>query len=220
MAGRRRLLVVMDVDSTFITQEVIELLAEHAGTQSEVAAVTEAAMRGEIDFAASLEARCRTLAGLPVSVFEDVRRAVRVSPGAAVLVSTLLDRGDAVGLVSGGFVEIVEPLARDHGIRHARANRLEVRGGRLTGAVVPPVVDRAAKAAALGEFADLEGLPLQHTVAIGDGANDLDMLAAAGLGIAFNAKPVVRSQADAALTSPSLADALPLIDAHRDARVG
>jgi phosphoserine phosphatase len=196
-----RRLVVMDVDSTFITAEVIELLAEHAGTRDEVAAITEAAMRGELDFAASLHARVATLAGLPTRVFDEVRATVQVSPGAAELVAFLAERDWPLALVSGGFIEIVGPLARSYGITRARANALEVDDvGRLTGRVTGPVVDRAAKAAALREYAAAEGIDLADTVAIGDGANDLDMIAAAGTGIAYNAKPVVAAQADHSVT--------------------
>lgn len=207
----------MDVDSTFIREEVIELLAGHAGREAEVAAVTEAAMRGEIDFADSLRARCRALEGLDVGVFEQVYRAVRVTPGADVLLAGLSRRGDAVGLVSGGFVEIVEPLARAHGIPHVHANRLEVVEGRLTGRVDGEIVDRAGKERALRRFAEQEGIPMSRTVAIGDGANDLDMMAAAGLGIAFGAKPVVQAQADEVLDGSSLAAVLDLVEEWADA---
>lgn len=212
--GRR--LVVMDVDSTLIQDEVIELLAAHAGREAEVAAVTERAMRGEIDFSDSLHHRVAALAGLPASVLDDVRDAVRLTPGARTLVATLQDLGFAVGLVSGGFIEVVRPLADSLGIRHAHANALEVVDGRLTGRVAGPVVDRAAKAETLRRFAELEGLPLSRTVAIGDGANDLDMLAAAGLGIAFNAKPTVRASADTSLSQPYLDAVLYLLGFSRE----
>ena len=216
LARRGRRLVVMDVDSTLIQDEVIELLAEHAGRAAEVAAVTEAAMRGELDFAQSLHARVATLAGLPASVLQEVRDAVRLTPGARTLVRTLKRLGFTVAVVSGGFVEVVEPIARELGVDHVRANRLEVVDDLLTGRVVGEVVDRAGKAAALREFADLEGLPLARTVAIGDGANDLDMLAAAGLGVAFNAKPMVRHQADTALNVPYLDAVLFLLGISRE----
>ncbi|WP_255347042.1 phosphoserine phosphatase SerB [Cellulomonas sp. HZM] len=192
-------LLVMDVDSTLITGEVIEMLATHAGTQEQVAAVTERAMRGELDFAASLHERVATLVGLPASVLDDVRAAVELSPGARELVTSVQRAGWTVGLVSGGFVEIVRPLAATLGIELVRANRLEVVDGRLTGRVTGAVVDRAAKAVALADYARESGVALERTVAIGDGANDLDMLAAAGFGIAYNAKPVVVEQADAAV---------------------
>ncbi|GMA31050.1 phosphoserine phosphatase SerB [Litorihabitans aurantiacus] len=206
-----RRLVVMDVDSTFITAEVVELLAEHAGARAEVAAITEAAMRGELDFAASLHARVATLAGLPTSVFEDVRARLEVSPGVPELVAFLAERRWPLALVSGGFIEVVRPLAASFGITRTRANALEVDGeGRLTGRVSGPVVDRAAKAAALREYAAADGVDLADTVAIGDGANDLDMLALAGTGVAFNAKPVVAEQADHAITG-SLAAVIDLL---------
>jgi len=187
----------MDVDSTLITQEVVELLAEHAGSRAEVADITERAMRGELDFTESLRARVATLAGLPVSVFEAVLVEVVVTPGAVELLAELDRRGWPVGLVSGGFVEVVGPLAGRLGIPRFHANALEVEHGALTGRVAGEVVDRAVKARTLREFAAGAGVPLDRTVAIGDGANDLDMLATAGFGIAFNAKPVVCEQADA-----------------------
>jgi phosphoserine phosphatase len=198
MNGRQHLLV-MDVDSTLIEQEVIELLAERAGTREEVAAVTEAAMRGEIDFAASLAARVATLAGLPESVIADAAADVTLTPGARELIDTLHEHGWTVALVSGGFAEIVGPLAESLGIGLYRANRLETADGILTGRTTGPVIDRAAKAAALREFATQLGVESADTVAIGDGANDLDMIAAAGLGIAFNAKPAVREAADVSI---------------------
>jgi phosphoserine phosphatase len=216
LARRGRRLVVMDVDSTLIQDEVIELLAAHAGREAEVAAVTEAAMRGELDFAASLRQRVAVLEGLPASVLDEVRAAIRLSPGARTLVRTLKRLGFTVAVVSGGFIEIVGDLARELGIDHARANRLEVVDGRLTGRLVGDIVDRAGKAAALRAFADEAGLPLSRTVAIGDGANDLDMLEVAGLGIAFNAKPVVREQADTAVSVPYLDAVLFLLGITRE----
>lgn len=188
-------LIVTDVDSTFFRQEVIELIAEHAGTRDEVAAVTERAMRGELDFAASLRERVATLAGVPVAALDKVRAAVELTPGARELVAECQARGWAFGLVSGGFAEIVEPIAQELGITLLRANRLEVADGVLTGRTVGPVIDRAAKAATLREWAAALDIPLEHTVAVGDGANDLGMIEIAGVGVAFNAKPVVRAQA-------------------------
>jgi len=209
-------LVVMDVDSTFIQQEVIELIAAHDACEAEVAAVTERAMRGEIDFAESLRARVALLQGLPVSVLDEVRDEIVLTPGARTLVRTLKRLGDTVALVSGGFLEIVGPVAAELDIDHVLANRLEVVDGRLTGRVQGPIVDRAGKAAALRRFATEAGLPLSRTVAIGDGANDLDMLAAAGLGIAFNAKPLVRERADATVNVPYLDAVLFLLGITRE----
>ncbi|WP_307858242.1 phosphoserine phosphatase SerB [Cellulomonas fulva] len=194
-------LLVMDVDSTLITGEVIEMLADHAGSRALVTEITERAMRGELDFAASLHERVATLAGLPTSVLDEVLAAIELSPGARELVAAVQERGWAVGLVSGGFVELVGPLAASLGITLFRANALEVADGRLTGRVTGPVVDRAAKAVALRDYAGAVGVDVARAVAIGDGANDLDMLTAAGFGIAFNAKPVVAAQADAVLGS-------------------
>ncbi len=201
----------MDVDSTLITGEVIEMLAGHAGSRAQVAEITERAMRGEIDFATSLHERVATLAGLPATVVQEVRDELVLSPGAERLVAALHAARWPLGLVSGGFAEVVEPLAASLGIGFVRANRLEIVDGRLTGRVSGPVVDRAAKAEALRELAALHGIPLERTVAIGDGANDLDMLALAGLGIAYNAKPVVCDQADVAVLGQPLDAVLTLL---------
>ncbi|MHB1473466.1 MAG: phosphoserine phosphatase SerB [Dermatophilaceae bacterium] len=216
LARRGRRLVVMDVDSTLIQDEVIDLLAARAGRESEVAAVTSAAMRGELDFAESLRARVSTLAGLPVSVLDEVRADIRLTAGARTLVRTLKRLGFTLAVVSGGFIEVVGPLAAELGIDHAHANRLEVKDGFLTGALVGEIVDRQGKAEALRRFAAAERLPLSRTVAIGDGANDLDMLATAGLGIAFNAKPIVREQADTAVNVPYLDAVLYLLGITRE----
>jgi phosphoserine phosphatase len=216
LARRGRRLVVIDVDSTLIQDEVIELLAAHANREADVAIVTSAAMRGELDFAESLRARVALLAGLPVSVLDEVRAAIRLTPGARTLVRTLKRLGFTVAAVSGGFIEVVRPLAEELDIDHAHANRLEVRDGFLTGALVGEIVDRHGKAEALRRFAAEESLPLSRTVAIGDGANDLDMLAAAGLGIAFNAKPIVREQADTTVNVPYLDAVLYLLGITRE----
>ncbi|MDP3713854.1 MAG: phosphoserine phosphatase SerB [Mycobacteriales bacterium] len=213
---RARRLVVMDVDSTLVQGEVIEMLAAEAGCEAEVAAVTSAAMAGELDFEESLRARVALLEGLPVEAVDRVRAAVELTPGARTLVRTLKRLGYAVGVVSGGFTAVTDDLAASLGLDHARANVLEVVDGRLTGRVVGAVVDRAAKATALREFAALEGLTMAQTVAIGDGANDLDMLDAAGLGIAFNAKPVVREAADTGISVPWLDTVLYLLGITRD----
>lgn len=202
----------MDVDSTLITTEVIEMLAVRAGSGEEVTRITESAMRGEIDFGESLVQRVQTLAGLRTTVFAEVIQDIVFTPGAPELIRELQNHGWEVALVSGGFEEIVAGLASQLNISLFRANRLEEQDGVLTGRTVGPVIDRAAKAVALREYAEQLGVPLSHTIAIGDGANDLDMLAAAGFGIAFNAKPVVQQQADASVKSASMLEVLNLID--------
>jgi phosphoserine phosphatase len=211
-----RKLVVMDVDSTLIQQEVIELLGAKAGKAEEIKAITEAAMRGELDFEASLRARVALLAGLPDSVIDEVRSEVLLTPGARTLVATLKKLGHSVAVVSGGFTSVIEPLLKELEIAHYRANTLEIIDGKLTGQVIGPVIDRAAKATALRDFAAIEGVTLEQTIAIGDGANDLDMIAAAGLGIAFNAKPAVKAAADSALTAPYLDSVLYLLGITRE----
>lgn len=197
-------LLIMDVDSTLIKQEVIELLAAHAGREAEVAAVTEAAMRGELDFAQSLHHRVRALEGLPATVIEEVVARIELSDGAERLVEAYLGAGHRVGVVSGGFSQVLAPLADRLRLSFAKANELEVVGGVLTGRVAGAVVDRREKERTLRAEAEHAGIPIAATVAVGDGANDLDMLAAAGLGVAFNAKPAVRAVADAALDLPDL----------------
>lgn len=201
---RAKHLVVMDADSTLFQDEVIDLLADECGCAQEVAEITEAAMSGEIDFAESLRRRVALLEGLPASVLDDVRDRLRLAPGARTLLRTLSRLGYVPAVVSGGFVEVLAPLLADLGVTLFEANRLEVLDGRLTGRVVGEVLDRAGKARALRRFADEVGVPLEQTVAVGDGANDIDMLAAAGLGVAFNAKAMVREHADAALSVPYL----------------
>ncbi len=209
-------LIVMDVDSTLIQGEVIEMLASHAGRLAEVAAVTEQAMRGELDFAASLRQRVAALEGLPASVLDKVYDAIELAPGARTMVRTLKRLGFRFAIVSGGFSHITDRLAADLGIDYAAANTLEIADGRLTGRVVGDIVDRAGKATALRRFADAAHVPLSQTVAIGDGANDLDMLAVAGLGVAFNAKPVVREAADTHLSVPYLDTILYLLGISRE----
>lgn len=213
---RARRLVVMDVDSTLVQGEVIEMLAAEAGCAAEVARVTAAAMAGELDFAESLRARVALLDGLPVEAVDRVRAQVRLTPGARTLVRTLKRLGHAVGIVSGGFTAVTDDLKTTLGLDHALANELEVVDGRLTGRLVGDVVDRAGKAAALRRFAAEQGMAMEQTVAVGDGANDLDMLEAAGLGIAFNAKPVVRQAADTALSVPFLDAVLFLLGIPRE----
>ncbi|MBL5973431.1 MAG: phosphoserine phosphatase SerB [Candidatus Leucobacter sulfamidivorax] len=209
-----RPLVVLDCDSTTIQDEVIELIAEAAGTRELVAEVTERAMRGELDFAQSLRERVATLAGTPESVFEETYRRVRPTPGIHELVAAVHARDGRVGVVSGGFHEVLDPLAVDLGIDLWRANRLEVADGALTGRVLGAIVDAEAKAAALREWAEAERIPLSATVAIGDGANDLRMMEVAALGVAFNAKPIVRERADVSIED-DLSLAIPLLDRLR-----
>jgi len=212
---RAKRLVVLDVDSTLVQGEVIEMLAAERGCQAEVATITAAAMAGELDFEQSLRARVALLEGLRIEAVDRVRAAVRLTPGARTLVRTLKRLGWTVGIVSGGFTAITDDLRHELGLDHALANELEVVDGQLTGGLVGAVVDRAAKATALRQFAEMEGLRPEQTVAIGDGANDLDMLEAAGLGIAFNAKPLVRDAADAALSVPFLDAVLFLLGISR-----
>lgn len=209
-------LVVMDVDSTLIQQEVIELLAARAGAGEKVREITEAAMRGELDFAASLRARVKLLAGLPESVLVDVQKEITLTPGARTLISTLHKLGHSVAAVSGGFTSVIKPLFQELGISLYRANTLEIENGVLTGNVTGSIIDRAGKAQALRDFAAQEGVALAQTIAIGDGANDLDMIAIAGLGIAFNAKPAVREAADSSVTAPYLDSVLYLLGISRE----
>jgi len=214
-ARHSKRLVMLDVDSTLIQNEVIELLADRAGSGDLVKAITARAMNGEMDFASALRERVATLAGLTQKDIEEVQCIIALTPGARTLVDTLHHLGIHVGLVSGGFIEIVAPLAQSLGIKFVRANSLEMIEGVLTGRVIGPIIDRAAKAEALREYAASMSIPLAQTVAIGDGANDLDMIAAAGLGIAFNAKPLVAHAADAAISAPYLDSVLFLLGITR-----
>jgi phosphoserine phosphatase len=216
LARRSKRLIVLDVDSTLVRGEVIDELAARAGRAAEVARITAAAMNGELDFEQSLRARVAVLAGLPVSVLDEVREHLVLTPGARTLIRTLQRLGFRCGIVSGGFTQITDPLAVALGLDFAAANTLEVADGRLTGGLVGEIVDRAGKARALARFAGEYGIPLEQTVAVGDGANDLDMLNAAGLGIAFNAKPIVREQAHTALNQPYLDAVLQVLGFTRD----
>jgi phosphoserine phosphatase len=206
-----RFLVVFDADSTLLRNEVIELIADEAGRGPEVAAATEAAMRGEVDFATSLRSRVRALEGVPVAAFQRVRARVEPTPGAAELIAAIHDRGGVAAVVSGGFHEVLDVVAPPLGVDIWRANRLAVASEVLSGEVEGDIVDAAGKAAALLEWAEAYSVPLRRTIAIGDGANDLQMMAVAGLGLAFNAKPAVRAQADLVVGPVDLREVIPLL---------
>ncbi|MCR2762125.1 phosphoserine phosphatase SerB [Microbacterium sp. zg.B48] len=210
-APKTRFLLLLDADSTLIRNEVIELLADEAGRGAEVAAATEAAMRGDVDFASSLRSRVRALAGVPVTAFAHVRARIQPTPGVRELIAAAHQRGGRVGVVSGGFHEILDTVAPALGVDLWRANRLSVVDGGLSGFVDGEIVDAEAKAAALREWAAEAGIPLTRTIAIGDGANDLRMMAAAGLGLAFNAKPAVRAQADLVIERVDLREVIPVL---------
>jgi phosphoserine phosphatase len=197
-------LVVMDVDSTLLTGEVIDMLADRAGRSGECAALTDAAMHGDLDFADALRQRVALLAGLDVAVLTDLLGHLRLAPGARTLVTTLRLLGYRCAVVSGGFTQVTDWLTAELGLDYAAANTLEIANGKLTGQIAGQLIDRPGKERMLRLFAARAGVPLSQTVAVGDGANDLDMIAAAGLGIAFNAKPAVRDAADASVSVPHL----------------
>ncbi|MCU1477974.1 MAG: serB [Subtercola sp.] len=206
-----RFLIVLDVDSTLIENEVIEMLAECAGSLRAVAEITERAMSGQLDFQQSLRSRVSTLAGLPISCFTDVADDIRVTQGVPELIAGLHANDGLIGVVSGGFHELLDAVATDLGLDHWKANRLEIADGRLTGNVLGPIIDAQAKAHALIEWADAAGIPHAQTVAVGDGANDLAMMDAAGLSVAFNARAVVRERAHLAIDTRDLSQLLPLL---------
>ena len=224
LARRAKRIVLLDMDSTLIQQEVIDLLAEMCGVGERVAAITESAMRGELDFAASLDARVKLLAGADIEILQSVKTGITLTPGARTLIRTLHKLGHKVGVVSGGFLDVIEPLLQELKIDFYRANKLEIKDGKLTGNLLGTIIDKNAKAAALREFAEAENVSLAQTIAICDGANDLGMLEIAGLGIAFNAKPAVRAAANSSINSPYLDSVLYLMgitrseieDAERD----
>ncbi|MCU1663293.1 MAG: phosphoserine phosphatase [Pseudonocardia sp.] len=215
--GRRsKRLIVFDVDSTLVQGEAIEMLAARAGAEDEVRAITEAAMRGELDFAESLRRRVAVLAGLPESVLGEVAAQLELTPGARTTIRTLKRLGFRCGVVSGGFTRVIAGLVEQLGLDFCAANELEIVEGRLTGRVLGEIVDRPGKAVALRRFAETFGIPLEQCVAVGDGANDIDMLSTAGLGVAFNAKPALREVADAALSHPYLDVVLFVLGITRD----
>lgn len=210
-ASAARFLVVLDADSTLIRNEVIELIADEAGRGAEVARATESAMRGEIDFATSLRSRVAQLGGVPTTAFERVLARIEPTPGVTELIAAVHERGGMVGVVSGGFHEILDRIAPALGVDLWRANRLAVRDGHLTGEVEGTVIDAQEKARALREWAHAHAAPAASTIAIGDGANDLGMMAAASLGLAFNAKPAVRAAADLVIGRVDLREVIPLL---------
>jgi len=206
-----RFLVVLDADSTLIRNEVIELIADEAGRRAEVQAATEAAMRGEVDFATSLRSRVAALEGVPLARLDRVRARVEPTPGVHELTAAVHERGGVIGVVSGGFHEILDHVAPQLGVDRWRANRLAVTDDVLAGVVDGEIVDAAAKASSLQEWADELGVPRHATIAIGDGANDLLMMGVAGLGLAFNAKPAVRAAASLVIGPQDLAEVIPLL---------
>ena len=208
---RSKRLICFDCDSTLITGEVIEMLAAHAGKEAEVAAVTERAMRGELDFEQSLRERVATLEGLPESVIAETAADICLTPGVRTTIRTLKRMGYRVAVVSGGFIQVLEDLAKELDLDYVRANTLEIVAGKLTGRVIGDVVDRKAKEMFLREFAADSGLSMLQTVAVGDGANDIDMISAAGLGIAFNAKPALREVADTSVNHPYMDEILQIL---------
>jgi phosphoserine phosphatase len=210
-AREAKRLVLLDMDSTLIQQEVIDLLAKHAGKLDQVSQITERAMAGDLDFSQALSARVSLLAGLDQSVIELVRKEITLTNGAKELIETLHKQGHKVGVVSGGFLDVIEPILKDLKIDFYRANKLEIMNGKLTGKTEGAIIDRVAKFSSLQEFAKIEGVELSQTVAIGDGANDLDMIEAAGLGIAFNAKPKVAAAAATTISTSDLSTVLLLM---------
>jgi phosphoserine phosphatase len=216
LTRRAKRIVLLDMDSTLIQEEVIDLIAEKFGVGAKVVAITDRAMRGEIDFSTSLKQRVALLAGADISILNEVKNEITLTPGARTLIRTLHRLGHKVGVVSGGFLDVIEPLLNELNIDYYRANKLEAKDGKLTGVITGAIIDREAKANALRDFADKEGVGLAQTIAIGDGANDLGMLEIAGLGIAFNAKPAVRAAADSSINSPYLDSVLYLMGITRD----
>lgn len=216
-AGRRKTLLIADMDSTMIGQECVDELADLVGLREHVAAITERAMRGEVDFASALKERVALLAGVTLAQIETLLTRITLTSGARQLVRTMRAHGAYTALVSGGFSHFTEPVAARIGFHETRANLLEIADRALTGRVVAPVLGREAKRAVLVELRAAQSLPQDATLAIGDGANDLDMLREAGLGVAFHAKPKVAAAADARIDHADLAAALYAQGYRRDA---
>lgn len=208
-------LLVMDVDGALIRQEGIDLLAQEAGVGEKVAEITAQAMNGELDFAASLEARVALLKGLETSIFPKILEQIEVTPGAESLITELHQRGYKVGLVSGGFHEVIDPIARSLGIDLVRANRLQVSDGHLTGKVLGEIITPERKKESLLTWAKENHVPQSQTIAMGDGANDLPMIETAGIGIAFMAKPIVAERAPYRIEKRDLSFVLEILDQHR-----
>jgi len=216
LTRRAKRIVLLDMDSTLIKQEVIDLIASKHQVGPQVAQITEQAMAGELDFTASLQARVQLLSGADISLLDQVKAEITLSPGARTLIRTLHKLGHKVGVVSGGFLDVIEPLLQELEIDFYRANKLEIVDGKITGKLEGQIIDRAAKAQALVDFSAIEGVTLAQTIAIGDGANDLGMIEIAGLGIAFNAKPAVRAAATSSINSPYLDSVLYLMGITRN----
>lgn len=204
-------LVVFDVDSTLINEEAIEVLAEEAGVRAEVARITAASMRGEVDFSESLRQRVKLLAGIPEARFDLVRKKLTLTEGASELVAAIHSRGGVAAAVSGGFNQLLEPIRSSLQLDYVKANDLEINLGKLTGRVIEPIIDRSAKADFLEELREQLGLKPQQTIAVGDGANDIEMIQTAGLGIAFCAKPALREHADISIETRNLAQIIELL---------
>lgn len=216
MNEQTKKLLVMDVDSTLIEEEVIDLLGDEAGVGDEIARVTAAAMRGEIDFKAALRDRVALLEGLPDDIFEKVYSRVHFTNGAQALIKAAHQRGWKVGVVSGGFHEIVDKLAQEVALDYVLCNHLAVKAGKLTGKTDGPVVDKILKLNTIKKWAELNHLTLSDVIALGDGANDLPMIQAAGVGIAFCAKPAVQKGAPHLLNTRDLMKVLEIVDQLAD----
>jgi phosphoserine phosphatase len=215
-AGRRKRLLIADMDSTIVTTETLDEMAAFAGLKDRIAAITAQAMNGEIDFASALRLRVGMLEGLPAAALEQTLAATRLTPGARTLVQTMRQAGAFTALISGGFTFFTTAIRERCGFHLDHSNTLEFADGQLTGRLIEPIVDRDTKLASLREFAGARGLDLAETMAVGDGANDLGMLKAAGFGVAFRAKPIVAAEARLAVEHGDLTALLYLQGYHRD----